>query len=67
MSVVERVRAGARWAGRWSPALLLVLLLVAGVATGAGAEALVLVALAVTQVLFLTLPRAARWAGRRMG
>jgi hypothetical protein len=67
MSVVERVRSGARSVARWSPGLLLVVLLAVGVATGAGAEALVLAALAVAQVLFLGLPRAARWAGRQVG
>jgi hypothetical protein len=67
MSVVERVRAGARSAGRWSPALLLVLLLVAGVSTGAGVEPVAAAALVLAQLLFLGLPRAARAAGRQVG
>jgi hypothetical protein len=67
MRVVERVRSGARSVARWSPGLLLAVLLLAGFSTGAGVEPVAAVALVLAQVLFLTLPRAARWAGRQVG
>lgn len=56
----------ASTAGRWAPGLLLAMLVVAAVWSGAGVEPMAAAALVLAQLLFLTLPRAARWAGRQV-
>jgi len=58
-----------RRVGRWTPSILLVVLLALGLSSGAGIETGVIVALLVVQVLVIGLPKAAHqlgvWYGAR--
>jgi hypothetical protein len=56
-----------RKVGRWTPSILLVVLLALGLSSGAGIETGVIIALIAVQVLVIGLPKAAHQLGAWYG
>jgi hypothetical protein len=56
-----------RRVGRWTPSILLAVLLALGLSSGAGIETGVIIALIVVQVLVIGLPKAAHQLGAWYG